>query len=241
MADFPQVMDDGQARCLPATAPAVESQPSTGATAMKNPLPLLRPAALALAATLLVACASTPRPEAQWVDPALGAQSRLLQGQKVLVACDAYDAAVRQICQDALFREVLAKGAQPVVLPAGATFMTDRELDGQLVGSAAGLGARAVIVLALTPATASAGSGVSLGIGGFSFGRGGGGGIGLGVPIGGSQVSTGFSANGRVTDARTGRLVWTTSFVAAPSQDLRAQSGALAKSVIDAAQAAGLF
>jgi len=208
---------------------------------MTTLLSLARPAALALAASLLVACASTPRPEAQWTDPALGTQSRLLQGQKVLVACDAYDVAVRQLCQDALFQEVLARGAQPVALPAGATFMTDRELDGQLVGSATGLGARAVIVLALTPATASAGSGVSLGIGGFSFGRGGGGGIGLGVPIGGSQVSTGFSANGRVTDARTGRLVWTTSFVASPSQDLRAQSAALAKSVVDAAQASGLF
>jgi len=208
---------------------------------MNTLLRFARPAAFALAATLLVACASTPRPEAQWADPVLGAQSRFLQGQKVLVACDVPDAALRQLCQDALFQEVLSKGAQPVVLPAGATFMTDRQLDGQLVGNAAGLGAKAVIVLALTPATASVGSGMSLGIGGFSFGRGGGGGIGLGVPIGGSQVSTGFSANGRVTDARTGRLVWTTSFVAAPSQDLRAQSAALAKSVIDAAQASGLF
>ena len=63
------------------------------------------------------------------------------------------------------------------------------------------------------------------------------------MPIGGSRVDTGFSANGRVTDARTGRLVWTTSFGggAAPSQDLRAQSAALAKSVVDAAQASGLF
>jgi hypothetical protein len=196
---------------------------------------------LAAAATLLVACASTPQPEARWIDPSLGAQSRLLQGEKILVACDAYDVALRQVCQDALFREVLAKGAQPVTLPAGSSFSTDRGLDGQLAASAASLGARAVFVMAMTPVTSSAGSGVSLGIGGFSFGRGGGGGVGLGVPIGGNQISTGFSANGRVTDARNGRLVWTSSFQAPPSQDLQGQSAALAKSVVEAARDAGLF
>jgi hypothetical protein len=208
---------------------------------MKTLLSLVRPVALAVAATLLVGCASTPQPEARWIDPALGAQSRFLQGEKILVACDTYDVALRQVCQDALFREVLAKGAQPITLPAGTAFATDRALDGQLAASASSLGAKAVFVLALTPATSSVGSGVSLGIGGFSFGRSGGGGVGLGLPIGGGQVSTGFSANGRVTDARNGRLVWTSSFQAAPSQDVQGQSAALARSVVDAARDAGLF
>jgi hypothetical protein len=206
---------------------------------MKRSVPLARATIVAL--MVLVGCASAPQREAQWIDPNIGTQSRFLRGEKILVACDAYDQALRQICQDRLYRDVLAKGASPVVAPAGTILLNDRELDSQLVPAAAAMGAKAIFIMSLTPATTSAGSGASLGIGGFSFGGGGGGGVGLGIPIGGGRPDTGFAANGRVTDVRSKRLVWTATVVAAPSADLESQTDSLSRSMLDAAHGAGLF
>lgn len=205
---------------------------------------LARHSTSALCTVLLAAvagCSSAPQREAEWTDPALQAQPRFLQGEKVLVACDAYDLAIRQICQQRLVREVTAAGASPVSLPSGTVLLTDRELDGQLIASAAEAGAKAVLTVTLTPASSNAGSGVSLGIGGFSFGRGGGGGIGLGIPIGGGSTATGFAANGRVTDVRSNRLMWTATAVAAPSADLEGQFTELTRSLLDSARKAGVF
>jgi len=206
-------------------------------------LPLLsRPGAcLALAALALVACSSTPQRETQWIDPAIGQQSGFLRGEKVLVACDAYDTALRQICQAQLYREVEANGANPVTVPAGTVLLNDRELDGQLVATAASLAAKAVFTMTLTPATRSAESGVSLGLGGFSLGGGGAAGVGLSVPLGSGGGATGFAANGRVTDVNSKRLVWTATSVAPPSADLDAQFAALSRSMLDTARGAGLF
>ncbi|MET0544273.1 MAG: hypothetical protein ABWZ88_21230 [Variovorax sp.] len=202
---------------------------------------IFRGLAIAAVAAALAGCGSTVQREAQWIDPTLGTQSRMLQGARVLVACDAYDVALRRICEDQLAREVAAKGGDPVMVPPGTALLNDRELDGQLVASAAALGARAVFVMTLTPATANWSPGVSLGIGGFSFGRGGGGGVGLSVPVGGGGGTTGFAANGRVTDASSGRLVWASTVVASPSSDLTGQVVMLSRSMLDAAQGAGLF
>ena len=189
----------------------------------------------------LAGCASVPQREAQWIDPGIGTQSRFLRGEKILIACDAYDPALRQICQDRLYRDVLEKGASPVVAPAGTLLLNDRELDGQLVPAATAIGAKAIFILSLTPATSSTASGASLDIGAFSFGGGGGGGVGLGIPIGGGRPDTGFAANGRVTDVRSQRLVWTATVVAAPSADLESQVDSLSRSLLDSAQGAGLF
>ncbi|RZL94029.1 MAG: hypothetical protein EOP82_06065 [Variovorax sp.] len=189
----------------------------------------------------LAGCASAPHREAEWIDPALGQDSRILRGEKVLIACDAYDAAIRQICQDRLFRELSDRGAMPILVPVGTPLLNDRELDGQLIASAIGAGARAVFVMTLTPATVDGGSALSVGIGGFSFGRSSGAGIGLSAPIAIGGGSTGFAANGRVTDARNGRMVWTTTFVAPPSADLGAQFGSLSRAMLEAAQGAGLL
>ncbi|RYE68726.1 MAG: hypothetical protein EOO81_09150 [Oxalobacteraceae bacterium] len=195
----------------------------------------------ALGLTVLAACSSAPLEEARWIDPSVGMSTPYLQGEKVLIACDAYDAAVRQICQDALFREMLAKGARPVVLPPGAAFLNDRELDGQLIASAAAQGAKAVFVMALTPVATRPATGFSLGLGAFSWGGGGGGGIGLSAPVGGNRTETALSANGRLTDVGTGRLLWTASFASSSSLNLEAQSAALSRSMLDAAQNSGLF
>lgn len=208
---------------------------------MKAILFRLRPVLAAISVSVLAACSSTPREEARWVDLSVASRPGVLRGQKVLVACNAYDAAVRQLCQDALYREVLAKGGNPVVLPPGASFMTDRDLDGQLVASAGALDANAVFVMTLTPIATNAGSGLSLGIGGFSFGRGGGAGIGLSAPLGGSQPGLELAANGRVTEVSTSRLIWTASFLSSGSQSLEEQATSLSRSMLDAAKSSGIF
>lgn len=197
--------------------------------------------ALVVSLLTLVGCATGPRLDAQWVDPAFDAQSHMLQGQRVLIACDAYDAAVRQICQDQLARGVRAKGALPVSVPPGTVLLQDRELDAQLVPTAQSLGARALLTVTVNPATTRAGSGLSIGLGGFSFGRGGGAGVGLSAPIGGAETDTGFAASGRVTDAREGRLVWAATHVANASSDLEAQFSGLTQALLDSAQASGVF
>ncbi|RZL63539.1 MAG: hypothetical protein EOP81_12135 [Variovorax sp.] len=64
--------------------------------------------------------------------------------------------------------------------------------------------------------------------------------MGLSAPIGGDRVHTTWAANGRVSDARSGRLVWTTS-LSATSGDLRTQLQSLAGGVATAARESGLF
>ena len=159
----------------------------------------------------------------------------------MLVACDVFDVAVRQVCQDQLASEVVARGATPVFIAANTQLLTDRPLDGQLLPSARTADAKAVLVVTLTPASADVNSGPSFSIGGFGFGRSSAAGVGVSAPLGGGRVKTGFAANGRVTDVSTGRLVWTASAAAQPSADLGAQFGALSKVVLDSAEKAGLF
>ncbi len=83
--------------------------------------------------------------------------------------------------------------------------------------------------------------GFSLGIGGFGFGRHSAGGVGVSAPIGGGQVSSGYSASSRVTDVASGRLMWSARATTPPSSDINAQLADLSKTVVDAAQKAGLF
>jgi len=54
-------------------------------------------------------------------------------------------------------------------------------------------------------------------------------------------VTSGYSANGRVTDLPSGRLVWTAKATAPPSSDINAQMSDLSKLVLGAAEKAGLF
>ncbi|MBC7973936.1 MAG: hypothetical protein H7138_03050, partial [Myxococcales bacterium] len=73
---------------------------------------------LVIAALAVAGCASGPQLDAQWSDPQLG--SSYLRGARVLVACDAAELVVRQICQDQLAGEVVARGATPVFLAPDA-------------------------------------------------------------------------------------------------------------------------
>lgn len=197
-------------------------------------------ATLALATLLLSACASVPAPDAVWAAPDIGAQARLLQGANVLVACEAPDVAVRNICQDRLAAAVAARGGRPVFVP-GDTRLVAGPLDAQLLPSARSENATAILVMTLRPVATEATPSASFSIGGFGFGRGSALGGGLTAPIGETRVATGFSANGRVTNASTGRLVWTASASSPPSEDLPGQLSTLSASVVDAAARAGLF
>lgn len=190
---------------------------------------------------VLAGCASSPRTEAQWIDPSLNGQTNFLRGEKVLIACDAFDSTLVRICQDELFNEVQKSGAIPVAVPEGTVLLNDRGLDVQLFATAKSLGAKGVFTMTLTPATTNVGPGASLGIGGSSFGGGGGVGIGLGLPIGGRGDATGFAANGRVSDALSSRLLWTATVVAAPTSNINVQFSELSRSVVELARKAGLF
>ncbi|MDM0035689.1 hypothetical protein QTI33_26385 [Variovorax sp. J22P271] len=201
---------------------------------------LTSPRAAVVAALLAAGCSAPPQRWGEWIDPALGSDSGVLRDGKVLVACETFDLAARAQCQDNLQQALQARGAQTVAAPMDTTAMNPRDWEGQLAASANAAGARTVFVLSLTPATTSMGSGMSVGVGGFSFGRGSGAGIGLSAPIGG-WGSTGFSATGRVSDVRNGRMVWTSTFAASPSSDFGGQFRDLTRTVLDAAQAAGLL
>jgi len=198
-----------------------------------------------LAAALVVAaagCTSGPQLAAQWTDPQLGPKSAYLRGGKVLVACDVADLTMRQLCQDRLAAELAARGANAVFPGPQTMIATDRSIDGQLLGAARDAGAKAMMVLTLTPAVTQVSPGFTVGIGGFGYG-GGGGGVGVGVsgPVGGGQVTMGYAANGRITDAGSGRLMFSASASASPSSDVQLQLDGLAKAVFGAADQSGLF
>ncbi|MEO6362940.1 MAG: hypothetical protein ABIO71_06905 [Caldimonas sp.] len=200
--------------------------------------PISRWAAVAVAAGLS-ACASTPQLDAQWRDPGLGGS--YLRGARVLVACDAYEVVIRQICQDRLASEVVARGATPVFVPPETPIATDRSVDAQLLPAARSAGAKAMMVMTVAVAVKDVSPGFSIGIGGFGFGRHSGVGVGVDAPIGGGRVTSGYSANGRVTDVANGRLVWTAKATSPASSDVAAQMGELSKAVLGAADKDGLF
>jgi hypothetical protein len=196
----------------------------------------------ALAAGLGIAgCASTQL-DAQWSDPQLAGAS--LRGAKVLVACEAAEAVVKRICQDRLADEVIAHGGNPVL--AAQTTLEPQPLrspnDEPYLSAARAAGARAVLATTVAPTSASVSPGFTVGLGGFGVGSGGlGGGIGVSAPIGGGQVSSGYSASARITSAETGRLLWTAKASSPPSGDVNGQLAELARTVMTAAGKAGLF
>lgn len=193
------------------------------------------------AVSLLSACAGTPQLDAQWTDPQLGSQPGFLHGATVLIACDAYDLMVRQLCQDQVASEVVARGATPVFAALQTPIAADRAVDVQLMPAARSAGAKALMVVTIAPALTEVSPGFSIGIGGFGFGRSSAVGVGVTAPIGGGRVTTGYSANGRVTDVASGRLVWAARAVTAPAPDVNAQLGELSKILLGAADKTGLF
>ena len=199
------------------------------------------PVRIAASATLLVlsACASGPQLDAQWRDPNLA--GGFLRGARVLVACDAAEVVIRQVCQDQLASEVVARGGTPVFVPPETPLVTDRSIDAQLLPTARSAGVSAMLVMTVAVAVNDVSPGFSVGIGGFGFGRHSGVGLGVEAPIGGGRVISGYSANGRVTDVGSGRLVWTAKATSPPSRDVPVQMAELSRALLNAAQRDGLY
>lgn len=193
---------------------------------------------LATALVALAGCATTQL-DAEWRDPQLSAGS--LRGARVLVACDAAEAVIVQLCRDQIASAVTAQGATPVFVPTNFPISPTRAVDPQLLLAARDAGAKAMLVVTVAVASANVSQGMSIGIGGFGFGSSGGGGIGVSAPVGGGNVTQGYAANGRLTDVASERLLWTAKATSPPSSDVNAQMSELSKTLFAAATKAGAF
>jgi hypothetical protein len=201
---------------------------------------LARIAALALPAAFLIAGCADPIVDAQW--RSIEMPPAYLRGATVLVNCDTGESVLKRICEDRLSADLAARGARPVVAPEFPPIgMQPGAADLQYLPAAKQSGAKAIVSLSVGLSSQSVSQGVQVGIGGFGFGRSSAGGVGISAPIGGGQVRSGYSVNGRVTDVASGRLMWTARASTPPSSDVNAQLADLSKSVLDAAGAAGLF
>ena len=238
-------------RFLPVTLAALERRSRMPMLRLINPPPVLtmpsfirtrnlRAAALATGAASLLAGCATPTLDAQWRSVELPAH--YLRGTTVLVSCEAREVVLQRICEERLTAELSAHGATPV-LPAPGTVAAVQPgvADLQYLPAAHGLGAAAVFSVTLGLSSQSVSPGFSIGIGGFGFGGHSAGGIGVSAPIGGGRVSSGYSANGRITDVASGRLMWTARASTPPSSDVGAQLADLSKTLLGAADRAGLF
>jgi len=201
--------------------------------------PVLKAVLGAVALALVAGCAST-RLDAQWADPQLA--TGLLRGAKVLVACEAYEPVVKRLCLDQMAAELTARGASPVLAADVPNSTPGRPVPAdQLLGAARLAGAKAVWSTTMQIADQSPGSGFSVGLGGFGGGSHVGGGVGVTLPVGGGQGTNGYAANGTLTDVSSGKVLWTAKASAPPSSDVNAQVGELARTVLGAADKAGLF
>lgn len=193
-----------------------------------------------LPAVLLAACAA-PRPDAVWTSPDIGTQLGLLRGADIIVACEAPDVAIRNICQDQLAGQAAARGARPTFPADDTQLVAGRPIDDQLLARARSTKAAAIVVMAIRPTATEAESPFAFSLGGIGFGRGSAVGGGISAPLGAERIETAYAANGRVTSVATGRLVWTATASAPPNEDLPRQLSTLSASVLDAAARAGLF
>ena len=203
--------------------------------------------ATALCAAVLAGCASTTRLDAQWVDGQ--APSPAMRGQRVLIACEAYDITIQQICLDRLAAEVSARGATAISAPE----ITDVPRGQPVPVERYVALARANNVSTIVSSTVSVadrqvnqGGGISVGLGGFGIGGGsgnvsGGVGVGVSVPVGGGQVTVGYASDTRITSAGTGRMLWSGKATSPASRDVGEQMASLARTLLEAADKAGMF
>lgn len=208
-----------------------------------KPAPSSRLAGVALAAaalSVLASCAST-RLDAQWSDPQL-ANRPLLHGAKVLVSCEAYEPVVKRLCEDDMGAELIARGASVVAGPSVPNSTPGRPVpDADLLAAARAAGATAVWSTAIGTAERQAGSGFSVGLGGFGGGSHVGGGVGVTLPIGQGADNVGYAADARLLDVASGKLAWTARATSPASGDVPKQLTELSRTVMAAADKAGLF
>jgi len=200
-------------------------------------------ASAVLMAVSMAGCAST-NVDAQWRSVEL--PPAYLRGATVLVSCETGEVVVKRICEDQIAADLSLRGAKPVIPAPGSVAAPQPGVpDSEYLPVARENGAKAIFSVTIGLASQRVNQGFSIGVGGFGFGGGGGGfgggGVGVSAPIGGGDVSNGYAANGRVTDATSGRLMWTARASAPPSGDVNEQIADLSKALLDAAGKAGLF
>ena len=200
---------------------------------------ICRAARAAVLPLILAGCASTVV-DTQWRNVEL--PPNYLRGATVMVSCETRDELLRRICDERVAAELSAHGAVPVFAAPGTVAAIEPGVaDAQYLPAARGSGAKAVLSVTVGASSTNVSPGVMLSVGGFGFGRNSGAGVGVAAPVGGGQVSNGYSANGRITDVASGRLMWSARASTPPSGDVNAQLAELSKSVLDAAGKAGLF
>lgn len=206
-----------------------------------RPATWLRRAALLMAAALLAACA-TPQMEAQWRDPQFAAGS--MQGRAVLVVCRGFDATLERICEDRLAADAQAIGVRVVRSELPRDAVAFPAPNDALLRAARAVRAEAILAMALErsyPAGTYSGSSVGIGVGGGSGGWGGGvgGTVGITLPIGGTAPALGSGAS--LTDAATGRLIWSGRARGSGAVGEPAQVGELTRITTEALRGSGLF
>lgn len=197
----------------------------------------------AAATAFLAGCASGP--EATWSDPQLGG-AKPLQGARVLLVCEAAETTLQQLCLDRMSEEATARGLTPVrpAQPPAAAAGVGRGAEAY-VGAARAAGATALLLTSVTPDSGqvSRPSPFSIGIGGFGIGGGHvGAGVGVSVPIGGGGYASnpGYAANSSFTEAGSGRLLWSAR-TSTTTSDFNAGMGTMARTLMEAAEKAGVF
>jgi hypothetical protein len=196
-----------------------------------------------LATALILAGCATTEMNAQWTNPEY--QGRSLRGQSVLIACQARDFTMQQVCEDQMAAQLSAKGIKAVRLapndPSAGAPGNDA-----LIEAAKKAGATAFTRIALSvsaPVVGNTGPQIGIGVGGGGGGGGRYGGVGGGIsfPIGGSSVTEALAADTTVVAVPGGALVWSGRATTPTGSNTAQQLTDLAKVTTEAMQSAGLL
>ena len=204
-------------------------------------LPWRRGCVSLLGAWLLAACA-TPQMEGQWRDPQVGARS--MQGKSVLVVCRGLDVTLERICEDRLAADAQAIGIRVVRAELPRLGLPDPAAGEALLKAARAVRADAVLAMWLERSYAAAspsGGSVGIGVGGGSGGWGGGSGgaIGITLPLGGTGPA--LASGTSLTDAVTGKLVWSGRARGSGAPNEAQQVGELSRVTTEGLKGTGLF
>jgi len=212
---------------------------------MRNPpsrVPILLRGVTLLAAALLVAACATSQMEAQWRDPQAGARS--MQGKTVLVVCRGLDVTLERVCEDRLAADAQAIGIRVARSELPRDAVVDPAAGDVLLRAARAVRAEAVLSMWLErsyAAVSPSGGSVGVGVGGGSGGWGGGtgGAIGITLPIGspGPALASGTT----LTNAVTGKLVWSGRARGSGTVNEPAQLGELTRVTTEALRDTRLF
>jgi hypothetical protein len=164
--------------------------------------------------SVLGGCATTQM-NAQWTNPEY--QGRSLRGQSVLIACQARDFTMQQVCEDQIATQLSANGIKVVRLPPNDPSAAAPGNDA-LIAAAQKAGATAFARMVLSVSAPVVGNtgpqiGIGVGGGGGSSGRYGGVGGGISLPLGGSSVTEALATTptGSNTTQQLGELAKVTT------------------------------